>query len=194
MPKAEGMAFNLQLRSKFYKTFLELVVWPYWPQSTMQDQKRLQGQLIAEQEALYGSKPSPSKLTSCKKVPQTSTGSATANRRLSLGGAIVQPTKLDFHSMKHAQGSATTAVSCPTRKGEHSLQNDSENHHHNKDGEFSPPLTGWSSNFLILTTSQLTFSINIKSSPWTGCKKLLGGAHQKGQRSAWLFWWIYLCR
>ncbi|CAK7337098.1 unnamed protein product [Dovyalis caffra] len=53
------------------------------------DQKKLQGQLIAEQEALYGSKPSPSKPQSVKKAPRVSTGGAT-NRRLSLGGAMLQ--------------------------------------------------------------------------------------------------------
>ncbi|WOL05921.1 65-kDa microtubule-associated protein 3-like [Canna indica] len=56
------------------------------------DQKKLQGQLIAEQEALYGSKPSPSKPQSAKKV---------ANRRLSLGGALLHPSKADYpHSAK----------------------------------------------------------------------------------------------
>ncbi|KAJ7975576.1 65-kDa microtubule-associated-like protein [Quillaja saponaria] len=38
------------------------------------DQKKLQGQLIAEQEALYGSKPSPSKPQSVKKASTMSTG------------------------------------------------------------------------------------------------------------------------
>ncbi|KAK1256766.1 65-kDa microtubule-associated protein 3 [Acorus gramineus] len=53
------------------------------------DQKKLQGQLIAEHEVLYGSKPSPSKTPSAKKVPRMSTGGA--NRRLSLGGTMLQP-------------------------------------------------------------------------------------------------------
>ncbi|XP_004308160.1 PREDICTED: 65-kDa microtubule-associated protein 3 [Fragaria vesca subsp. vesca] len=47
------------------------------------DQKKLQGQLMAEQEALYGSKPSPSKTQSVKKGPRMSTGGA-SNRRLSM--------------------------------------------------------------------------------------------------------------
>uniref|UniRef100_A0A5B7AE16 65-kDa microtubule-associated protein 3-like n=2 Tax=Davidia involucrata TaxID=16924 RepID=A0A5B7AE16_DAVIN len=51
------------------------------------DQKRLQGQLIAEQEALFGSKPSPSK--SGKKLSKTSTGGA-INKRFSLGGVMLQ--------------------------------------------------------------------------------------------------------
>ncbi|KAF6137624.1 hypothetical protein GIB67_036207 [Kingdonia uniflora] len=60
------------------------------------DQKKLQGQLIAEQEALFGSKPSPSKPQSAKKLPRASTGGATStNRRLSLGGAMLQTPKLD---------------------------------------------------------------------------------------------------
>ncbi|KAI4351873.1 hypothetical protein L6164_006179 [Bauhinia variegata] len=58
------------------------------------DLKKLQGQLIAEQELLYGSKPSPSKPQSVKKPPRASTGGAT-NRRVSLGGATVQTPKPD---------------------------------------------------------------------------------------------------
>ena len=54
------------------------------------DQKKLHGQLIAEQEALYGSKPSPS--ISGKKASRTSTA-ATSNRKLSLGGAMLQQVK-----------------------------------------------------------------------------------------------------
>ncbi|XP_062073300.1 65-kDa microtubule-associated protein 3 isoform X3 [Humulus lupulus] len=61
------------------------------------EHKKLQGQLIAEQEALYGSKPSPSK-PSVKKGPRMSTGGA-SNRRLSLGGAMIQTPKPD-HSAK----------------------------------------------------------------------------------------------
>ncbi|XP_078448188.1 microtubule associated protein (MAP65/ASE1) family protein [Wolffia australiana] len=56
------------------------------------DQKKLQDQLLAEQEALFGSKPSPSKNLSARKVPRTSTGGPT-NRRLSLGGALLHPPK-----------------------------------------------------------------------------------------------------
>lgn len=56
------------------------------------DLKKLQGQLIAEQEALYGSKPSPSKPQTAKKAPRMSTGGA-ASRRVSLGGAMVQTPK-----------------------------------------------------------------------------------------------------
>ncbi|CAI9092095.1 OLC1v1027250C1 [Oldenlandia corymbosa var. corymbosa] len=61
------------------------------------DQKKLQGQLIAEQEALYGSKPSPMKCQSGKKGPRLSCGGA-SNRRLSLGvGATMLPApKSDF--------------------------------------------------------------------------------------------------
>ncbi|XP_020571658.1 LOW QUALITY PROTEIN: 65-kDa microtubule-associated protein 3-like [Phalaenopsis equestris] len=58
------------------------------------DQKKLQSQLIAEQEALFGSKPSPSKPQSAKKMPRASLGGA--SRRLSLGAAAIQPTKPDF--------------------------------------------------------------------------------------------------
>ncbi|KAK2650533.1 hypothetical protein Ddye_018022 [Dipteronia dyeriana] len=51
------------------------------------DQKKLQVQFIAEQEALYGSKPSPPK--SAKKASRPSTGIA-SNRKLSLGGAMLK--------------------------------------------------------------------------------------------------------
>ncbi|KAL0710375.1 hypothetical protein Bca4012_017353 [Brassica carinata] len=57
------------------------------------DHKKLQGQLIAEQEALYGSKPSPSKPLGGKKVPRMSTGGAATNRRLSLGAGMHQTPK-----------------------------------------------------------------------------------------------------
>jgi len=50
--------------------------------------------MIAEQEALYGSKPSPSKPQSVKKGPRMSTGGA-ASRRVSMGGAMLQTPKPD---------------------------------------------------------------------------------------------------
>ncbi|XP_019441133.1 PREDICTED: 65-kDa microtubule-associated protein 3-like [Lupinus angustifolius] len=56
------------------------------------DLKKIQGQMIAQQEALYGSKPSPSKPQSVKKGPRMSTGGA-ASRRVSLGGAMLQTPK-----------------------------------------------------------------------------------------------------
>ncbi|WJX18996.1 hypothetical protein P8452_08738 [Trifolium repens] len=58
------------------------------------DLKKLQGQMIAEQEALYGSKPSPSKPQSVKKGSRMSTGGA-ASRRVSLGEAMLQTPKPD---------------------------------------------------------------------------------------------------
>ncbi|THU73448.1 hypothetical protein C4D60_Mb04t22950 [Musa balbisiana] len=68
------------------------------------DQKRLQGQLIAEQEALYGSKPSPSKSQSAKKIPRTSAGCP--SRRLS---GATQPPKLDhLHSAKPVRSAKKT--------------------------------------------------------------------------------------
>ncbi|KAI3898530.1 hypothetical protein MKX03_027487 [Papaver bracteatum] len=59
------------------------------------DQKKRQGQLIAEQEVLFGSKPSPSKPQSTKKIPsRPSTGGGGGHhRRLSLGGANLQTPK-----------------------------------------------------------------------------------------------------
>ncbi|KAF8413054.1 hypothetical protein HHK36_001030 [Tetracentron sinense] len=86
------------------------------------DQKKLQGQLIAEQEALFGSKPSPSKPQSGKKVPRASIGSA-SSRRLSLGGAMLQTPKPDhFHSTK-------VAHSRHIKKGDRLNLNDPLNHH-----------------------------------------------------------------
>ncbi|KAK6135291.1 hypothetical protein DH2020_030974 [Rehmannia glutinosa] len=62
------------------------------------DQKKLQGQLLTEHEALYGSKPSPMKNQSAKKGPRLSCGGAGAsNRRLSLGGSMLQTPKPDMH-------------------------------------------------------------------------------------------------
>ncbi|KAK9062632.1 hypothetical protein SSX86_019820 [Deinandra increscens subsp. villosa] len=63
-----------------------------------QDQKKLQGQLIAEQEAMFGSKPSPMKQQSGKKGSKMSSGGP-SNRRLSLGGAMHAP-KADLHYIR----------------------------------------------------------------------------------------------
>ncbi|KAJ7970063.1 65-kDa microtubule-associated-like protein [Quillaja saponaria] len=82
------------------------------------DQKKLQGQLIAEQEALYGSKPSPSKLQSVKKAPRMSTGGA-SSRRVSLGGAMLQTPKHDPRATPHSR---------PNRKSDRVHQNDQPNH------------------------------------------------------------------
>ncbi|XP_057951864.1 65-kDa microtubule-associated protein 3 [Malania oleifera] len=91
------------------------------------DQKKLQGQLIAEQEALFGSKPSPSKPQSVKKATRVSTGSANS-RRLSLGGAMLQTPKPDpLHSTK------ATPHSRPIKKNDRLHQND----HHQQDDEFA---------------------------------------------------------
>ncbi|KAH0464206.1 hypothetical protein IEQ34_006992 [Dendrobium chrysotoxum] len=82
------------------------------------DQKKLQSQFQAEQEALFGSKPSPSKPQCLKKVPRTSSG--VANRRLSLGAAALQPMKPDFPSVKTTsstkRGNEFTFAS-PAKKG-----------------------------------------------------------------------------
>lgn len=59
-----------------------------------QDERKLQGQLLTEQEALYGSKPSPVKNQSAKKGSRLSYG-APSNRRLSLGGPMLQTHKPD---------------------------------------------------------------------------------------------------
>lgn len=64
------------------------------------DQKRLQGQLMTEQEALFGSKPSPAKPHSAKKASGQRPSTSNANRRLSLGGAMLQSPSLDFFPSK----------------------------------------------------------------------------------------------
>ncbi|CAK9311211.1 unnamed protein product [Citrullus colocynthis] len=76
----------------------------------LRDQKKLQGQLIAEQEALYGSKPSPSKPQSVKKASRASAAGANS-KRLSLGGTLHQTPKPDpIHK--------ATPQSRPSRKGD----------------------------------------------------------------------------
>ncbi|ESQ43989.1 hypothetical protein EUTSA_v10005817mg [Eutrema salsugineum] len=66
------------------------------------DLKKLNGQLITEQEALYGSKPSPSK---SGKKPLRTPVAAGMNRKLSLGGAMLQGMKPEkattFNSKKY---------------------------------------------------------------------------------------------
>ncbi|GMI75492.1 PLEIADE, MICROTUBULE-ASSOCIATED PROTEIN 65-3 [Hibiscus trionum] len=96
----------------------------------LRDQKKLQGQLIAEQEALYGSKPSPSKPQSVKKGPRYSTGGA-SNRRVSLGGAMIPTHKPDsLHSAK------ATPKTRPSKKNER-MQNDHPNHRQDDATAFS---------------------------------------------------------
>ncbi|KAI5020062.1 hypothetical protein ZWY2020_044950 [Hordeum vulgare] len=56
------------------------------------DQKKLEDRFKAEQETLYGSKPSPAKLNSGNKPTRNSSG--IANRRLSVGGGPVRTPKL----------------------------------------------------------------------------------------------------
>ncbi|KAL6557229.1 hypothetical protein OROMI_017579 [Orobanche minor] len=65
------------------------------------DQKKLQGQLMTEQEAIYGSKPSPSKSGNRSFRPST-VGSA-SNKRFSLGGAVLQNALLEKSA--HPSGS-----------------------------------------------------------------------------------------
>ena len=83
----------------------------------------MQGQLIAEQEALYGSKPSPSKPQSVKKASRVSTGGAT-NRRLSLGGAVLQTPRPDLPHYSKA-----TPHSRPGNKVDRMHQNDHSKPH-----------------------------------------------------------------
>ena len=70
--------------------------------------------MIAEQEVLYGSKPSPSKPQSVKKASRPSSASG-ATKRVSLGGAMVQtPTK--------------ATQSCSTRKTDKVQQSEQLNY------------------------------------------------------------------
>ncbi|KAL0304173.1 UNVERIFIED_CONTAM: microtubule-associated protein 3 [Sesamum radiatum] len=66
------------------------------------DQKKLQEQLLTEQEALYGSKPSPMKNQSAKKGRRLSCGGGPSNRRLSLGGSMLQTPKADMPPLAKA--------------------------------------------------------------------------------------------
>ncbi|KAL6581397.1 hypothetical protein OROMI_007320 [Orobanche minor] len=72
-------------------------------QKRRRDQKKLQGQLLAEQEALYGAKPSPKKNQNVKKEPRLSScgggggggGGGASKRKLSLGAPMLQTPKRD---------------------------------------------------------------------------------------------------
>lgn len=89
------------------------------------DQKKLQEQLIAEEEALYGSKPSPLKTQSVKKAPRVSTGGA-SNRKLPVGGTMLQTPKPDSLGSTKA-----TPNSRPIKKIDRTLQHDPSIVHQN---------------------------------------------------------------
>ncbi|KAK2994287.1 hypothetical protein RJ640_024010 [Escallonia rubra] len=80
------------------------------------DQKRLQGQLIAEQEALFGSKPSP--LKSGKKVSRTPTGGP-INHRFSLGGVMLQTPKTDKTTLASHAFKKSSSVKQPNIRSHH---------------------------------------------------------------------------
>ncbi|XAR54129.1 hypothetical protein NMG60_11029139 [Bertholletia excelsa] len=82
------------------------------------DQKKLQGQLLAKQEALFGSKPSP--LKSGKKIPRTPSGGA-SSRRFSVGGGMLQASVLE----------KTALPSLLHRNTDPVKQQSSQNHHQN---------------------------------------------------------------
>ncbi|XP_073304779.1 65-kDa microtubule-associated protein 3-like isoform X3 [Primulina huaijiensis] len=77
-------------------------------QKRLRDQRKLQGQLLTEQEALYGSKPSPVKNQSAKKGSRLSYGGP-SNRRLSLGGPMPQTHKPDPPPAKATPVAARTS-------------------------------------------------------------------------------------
>ncbi|KAL8534301.1 hypothetical protein ACS0TY_010349 [Phlomoides rotata] len=96
------------------------------------DQKKLQGQLLAEQEALYGSKPSPLKNPNANKNPRLSYGGA-SKRKLSLGTTpMLQTPRPGMHH--------TVGVTPNTRN---TKKNERINQVRRKDGRFSaPPSSG----------------------------------------------------
>ncbi|XP_050249882.1 65-kDa microtubule-associated protein 3 [Quercus robur] len=91
----------------------------------LKDQKRLQGQLIVEQEALFGSKPSPSK--SGKKASRTPTGVAN-NRKFSIGGAMLQNPKPEKAASRlHLSRRISEIPGHSVRKHSHSVPKAHEN-------------------------------------------------------------------
>lgn len=84
------------------------------------DEKKLHDQFKAEQETLYGSKPSPSKAHSAKKVTGNSTGGA--NRRVSLGGVSVQPPKSMTPQSKPVRATKKTEESGTRSPGSRGLR------------------------------------------------------------------------
>ncbi|KAA3456272.1 65-kDa microtubule-associated protein 3-like isoform X2 [Gossypium australe] len=83
----------------------------------LRDQKRLQGQLIAEQEVLYGAKQSPPKPQSAKKGSKQCTG-VPSTKKVALGGPMLQAHKLDsVNSLRISQTRSN-------KKTEFMLQND----------------------------------------------------------------------
>ncbi|KAK8599960.1 hypothetical protein V6N12_049826 [Hibiscus sabdariffa] len=84
----------------------------------LRDQKKLQGQIIAEQQVLYGSRLCPSKPQSAKKCSKQSTG-VTSTRRAALGGSMLKPDSVN---------SPRTPQTRSSKKTEVMFQNDRLNH------------------------------------------------------------------
>ncbi|KAL3829580.1 hypothetical protein ACJIZ3_018382 [Penstemon smallii] len=90
--KERGVEFQYDgvgLLSSMVEEYCDLKHLKEQERQRQKDQKKLQGQLMAEQEAIYGSKPSPSK--SGNKNFRPSIGGM-ANKRFSVGGAMLQNT------------------------------------------------------------------------------------------------------
>ncbi|CAN4080810.1 unnamed protein product [Withania somnifera] len=96
------------------------------------DQKKLQGQLMAEHEAIYGSKPSPMKNQSAKKGRRMSCSGAT-NRRLSVGGAMIQTPKLSVGGMPQTPKPEFHSTKATPPNTHHTKKSDLFNHS-NDDG------------------------------------------------------------
>ncbi|GAB2265344.1 hypothetical protein Dimus_000408 [Dionaea muscipula] len=89
------------------------------------EQKKLQGQLIAEQETLFGSKPSPLKLQAGKKSSSRLSNGSGTNRRLSTGGSTIQTPRPDSVQSARATPHPRSVKKCD--------RNDYANHHQDDD-------------------------------------------------------------
>lgn len=138
----------------------------------LQEQKKLQGQLITEQEALYGSKPSPLKPQIVKKGPRLSTGGA-SNRRLSMGGGTLQTPKREF-----IQSTKTTPQSRPSKHPDRMLQNDMLSNLRQDDSSAVPSAGKflWFSTFLGFSEHSLKSRkclLSLRSKRWKVTREVL---------------------
>ncbi|KAL7083304.1 hypothetical protein ACP275_14G152800 [Erythranthe tilingii] len=151
------------------------------------NQKKLQGQLMAEQEAIYGSKPSPTKSGSKNYRPSTGGGGGggAANKRFSLGGAALQNTLMKnnnplkrqtsnihhHHSgfLAHSSGKKNTSVG-PMK---HHSTNASNNTHSNGPSALRKalsPISSLCSNIISCNFEDQNANINEFKDPHTACR------------------------
>lgn len=110
----------------------------------LQDQKKLEGQLLAEQEALYGSKPTPMKNTNGNKADRLSYGGAN-KRKLSLGATPMLQTP--------RPGMRPTVRATPNTQS--TKKNECINQVRRKDGRFSAPPSSGNSFLMVLYSEYL---------------------------------------